>query len=384
MKNIFKYIIFLFIILISVNFSHSIFAQEKTVNFDINSSSVDTSSKGYFYYNLDGWWEPDSNGVYYLILKYGNNKVDLCNFSVTTGAEHFKLKYPTCNGMTSGYVVNSDNQYSVYFSNSSKGKPISTCYSSGGDYCLLDSVPKSAVVNEHDVFENWSVNLKKQGNNNYYYDISADVIDGETGKVEIVLKRTDKTGEIMVLNSDFNLSVNNTISATTKNRTPVLKSGEYKITINYKDSQFELPIQTYIIGTKVPNSGGGSNNWNNSTTGVGSNSGGGINDGDGLVSTKCGYNNGPMCGFSDFMGMLNRIINYIFVLVLPISAIMFTYAGFLYISSAADPKKRTAAKNAMTKLVIGVIIIMLAWIIVKTILITLGVQKGFSFLGMRN
>ena len=53
-------------------------------------------------------------------------------------------------------------------------------------------------------------------------------------------------------------------------------------------------------------------------------------------------------------------------------------------TSGEDASKRTAAKTAMTKLVIGIVVIMAAWLIVKTVLKTLGVDAGFTmFLDLR-
>lgn len=106
----------------------------------------------------------------------------------------------------------------------------------------------------------------------------------------------------------------------------------------------------------------------------------------GLVPTDCGYNlktlsnpegTGRLCVFTDAIRLVQRIIEYIFVLVLPIAAIIFAYAGFLLLTSGGDTKKRDDAKRAMTNLVIGIFIIMVAWLAVKTILVSLGVDKSF-------
>lgn len=105
--------------------------------------------------------------------------------------------------------------------------------------------------------------------------------------------------------------------------------------------------------------------------------------GGGLVGTDCGYHLGPgkkgrICTFSDLMSLIARVIDYIFVLILPIAAIIFAYAGYLYITSGGNAEKRTAAKKAMTYLVVGVVVIMMAWLLVKTLLVSLGVSAGFT------
>ncbi len=102
----------------------------------------------------------------------------------------------------------------------------------------------------------------------------------------------------------------------------------------------------------------------------------------GLVgSNRCGYNladpNNRICGFNDFMYMINKIISYIMVLILPIAALVFAYAGYLYLTSGGDVNKRNAAKRAMKNLAIGVLIILCAWVIVRAILISLGVTDEF-------
>jgi len=101
----------------------------------------------------------------------------------------------------------------------------------------------------------------------------------------------------------------------------------------------------------------------------------------------CGYNikttsnpdgTGRMCGLGDIIKLIQRIIEYIFILVLPIVAIVFVYVGFLYITSGGDTGKHTKAKQAMTNLGIGILVVLAAWLIVKSILTTLGVDTGIA------
>lgn len=109
--------------------------------------------------------------------------------------------------------------------------------------------------------------------------------------------------------------------------------------------------------------------------------------GSGVVAQNCGYKigiggGGRICGFNDLILLVNRIIEYIFILVLPILALVFAYAGYTYITSGGNSTKRTAAKNAIFKALIGVVVILAAWLIVKTIVSTLGVDSEVSrFLG---
>ncbi len=106
----------------------------------------------------------------------------------------------------------------------------------------------------------------------------------------------------------------------------------------------------------------------------------------GLVP-DCGYNiktisnsggTGRMCGLADIITLIQNIIEYIFILVLPIVAIVFAYVGYLYLTSGGNTAKHTQAKEAMTNLGIGILIILAAWLIIKSVLTTLGVDTGIS------
>lgn len=92
----------------------------------------------------------------------------------------------------------------------------------------------------------------------------------------------------------------------------------------------------------------------------------------GLVPCATERNN-KMCGFGDFMMLLNNIIDFIFkYLAFPISALMFAYAGFLMVTSAGSSESRTKAKNIFFDAVVGLVLAAGAWVIVKTLLSIMG------------
>ena len=82
----------------------------------------------------------------------------------------------------------------------------------------------------------------------------------------------------------------------------------------------------------------------------------------------------PNCGFSDLMTLINNIISFIlFVLAVPIAAIMFTYAGFLLITAGGETASaRTKAKNILLHTIGGLVVAVAAWLIIHTILSILG------------
>ncbi len=79
------------------------------------------------------------------------------------------------------------------------------------------------------------------------------------------------------------------------------------------------------------------------------------------------------CNFGDFLKLINDIITFILVdLSLPIAAIMFTYAGFLMVSSGGSTESRGKAKTIFTNTALGLIFVAGAWLIVKTLLTATG------------
>ena len=73
------------------------------------------------------------------------------------------------------------------------------------------------------------------------------------------------------------------------------------------------------------------------------------------------------CDFNALMTMVNRFINFIFYISIPLAAISFSYAGYLYLSAAGDTGKITEAHKIFYKVLIGFIFVSAAWLIVYTI-----------------
>ena len=72
------------------------------------------------------------------------------------------------------------------------------------------------------------------------------------------------------------------------------------------------------------------------------------------------------------------IINFIlYGMVIPISAILFTYAGFEMVTSGGSTEKRGLAKKVFTNVVIGLVISMACWLIVHLILQILGYKSAW-------
>lgn len=86
------------------------------------------------------------------------------------------------------------------------------------------------------------------------------------------------------------------------------------------------------------------------------------------------------CDFNAFMKLINGGITFILrTMVLPIAAIMFAYAGFLMVTSGGSTEARGKAKNIFSNTVLGLVIAVAAWLIVKTILSILGFDGAWIF-----
>lgn len=96
----------------------------------------------------------------------------------------------------------------------------------------------------------------------------------------------------------------------------------------------------------------------------------GITDKD-ILATHPDY--AKACDFNGIMNLANTLIQFaLFDLALPIVAIMFVFAGFELVTSGGSTEKRGIAKKVFTSAVIGFIIAMAGWLIVKTILTIMG------------
>ncbi len=101
-------------------------------------------------------------------------------------------------------------------------------------------------------------------------------------------------------------------------------------------------------------------------------------DSDGNVQ----YAQNQKCDFTALMGLVNTIISFIlYGMALPISAIMFAYAGFLLVTSGEESAHaREKAKKIFMHAAVGLALAVAAWLIVKTVLSILG-YTGASWLG---
>ncbi len=110
--------------------------------------------------------------------------------------------------------------------------------------------------------------------------------------------------------------------------------------------------------------------------------------GDGLVS--CGVSSDPMaatgCNFCYLAQLIQNVVNFLVMVTIPISVAMFAWAGIMFFTSAANPKRITQAKKIFSSVFIGFMIAIFGWLGVQVILqtITSSNYSPSSFVNLSN
>lgn len=78
--------------------------------------------------------------------------------------------------------------------------------------------------------------------------------------------------------------------------------------------------------------------------------------------------NGVDCDFNSLMTLINRVMNFIVYLSIPLAAISISYAGYLYISAYGDTGKIQDAHKMFGKIIWGFVFVLAGWLIVYSIM----------------
>jgi hypothetical protein len=90
----------------------------------------------------------------------------------------------------------------------------------------------------------------------------------------------------------------------------------------------------------------------------------------------------PRCdewGWSELVLVAQRLINFLIALAIPLAAIGFASAGFIYVTAAGSEEKIKRAHSIFWKIGIGFILVLGAWLIVYFITQWLGAQYRIIF-----
>ncbi len=102
-----------------------------------------------------------------------------------------------------------------------------------------------------------------------------------------------------------------------------------------------------------------------------------VSNNGGMMESIC---DGPDCTFNDLIKLFTNFWKFILIIIVPIIAIMTAWIGFNFMQSGAEYREK--AKEMTWNMIKGLVLILFAWFIVKTILdFTVGKNSCYSFLG---
>jgi len=84
------------------------------------------------------------------------------------------------------------------------------------------------------------------------------------------------------------------------------------------------------------------------------------------------------CGFPEFMQLVANIMGLLTVLALAIATFLFAFAGFKYATAVGNPSQIQGAKKIFTNVIIGLVIVFIAYTIVQVIASSLQVEPEYN------
>jgi len=90
------------------------------------------------------------------------------------------------------------------------------------------------------------------------------------------------------------------------------------------------------------------------------------------------------CELCHFFVMINGIIVWFFKVAAVIAVLMMVIGGVMFFFGGVKPDMLTKARNIITSVVIGLLIIFCAWVIITTVISQLGIVKSSSLLQWYN
>ncbi len=84
------------------------------------------------------------------------------------------------------------------------------------------------------------------------------------------------------------------------------------------------------------------------------------------------------CGWDQILELVRNLMAFMLFFSAAFATLAFAYAGFLYLTAFGQAGEIEKAHGIFTKVLIGFIFVFLGWLIIATILKTLGVNDAFS------
>lgn len=90
---------------------------------------------------------------------------------------------------------------------------------------------------------------------------------------------------------------------------------------------------------------------------------------------------GANCTLEDVFLLVNNIITFAITrLFFPIFIVAILYVGYTYLTASGDPKKVASVKKMAWHILLGILLVLGAWLIVKTTLDVIGAKDAGLFL----
>jgi hypothetical protein len=87
------------------------------------------------------------------------------------------------------------------------------------------------------------------------------------------------------------------------------------------------------------------------------------------------------CSFPDVIRLINNLLQFLITTIfLPLFVLVFIYAGYQYLTAQGNSTKVANVKKLIMNVVIGLVIVLTAWLVVKVLFQTIGVEEGLLFL----
>ncbi|MBU1015160.1 hypothetical protein KKI17_01830 [Patescibacteria group bacterium] len=91
---------------------------------------------------------------------------------------------------------------------------------------------------------------------------------------------------------------------------------------------------------------------------------------------------GDACQLCDIFVLFQRLFNFLLVPILPVLATALAlYGGFLLLTAGGNPSQVTQAKGVLFAVVVGIVIVLGAWVLINTLMTVLGVAEWVGFGG---
>lgn len=89
------------------------------------------------------------------------------------------------------------------------------------------------------------------------------------------------------------------------------------------------------------------------------------------------------CGWEELLILVDQITLFCIYLCAILGTLSIAYAGWLMLSSVGNPSKVEKAKKVFGKVIWGIIIVLIAYLLVKFILNLMGLEQAYSLLELK-